>query len=57
VTVVLTLDQVAERLQVSRRTINRLVAQGRIRTIKVGQQPRVTEREFEAFIASARRGA
>ena len=53
-TVVLTLDQVAEQLHVSRRTVNRLVAQGRIRIIRVGSQPRVTEREFDAYVASLR---
>ena len=53
-TVVLTLDQVAEQLQVSRRTVNRLVAAGRIRVIRIGRQPRVTERELDAYLASLR---
>lgn len=51
---VLTLDQIAERLQVSRRTVNRLVHDGRIRVVYVGRLPRVTEREFAAFIAASR---
>lgn len=50
--VVLTLDQVAERLQVSRRQVNRLVREGRLRPVRIGRSPRITERELEAFVAS-----
>lgn len=52
---VLTLDQVADRLQVSRRTVNRLVAEGRIRPVRIGRSPRVTERELSAYVASLER--
>lgn len=51
---VLTLDQVAARLQVSRRTVNRLVREGRIRPIRVGTghgRPRVSESELRAYLA------
>lgn len=53
-----TLDQVAEQFHVSKRTIERLVAAGRIRVKYVGRRPVVTSKELEAFIAAAsRRGA
>jgi excisionase family DNA binding protein len=51
-TELLTLDQVAERLQVSRKTVNREVARGHLRVRYFGQSPRVTDRELEAYIAS-----
>lgn len=51
----LRLDEVALRLSVSRRTVNRLVAQGRIRVVYPSPGcPRVTERELAAFRASLR---
>jgi len=50
----LTLDQVAEHLQVSRRTVERLVAAGRIRIVRVGRLIRVSERELEAYLAAQR---
>jgi len=50
----LTLDQVADQLQVSRRTVERLVAAGRIRIVRVGRLIRVTERELEAYVAAQR---
>lgn len=49
---VYTLDQVADLLQVSRRTVDRLVAEGRIRPVRIGRSSRVTERELAAYIAS-----
>ncbi len=49
-----TVDEVAERLRVSRRTIERLVAAGRIRVTRVGRRVLVTDRELEAYIASLR---
>lgn len=53
-----TLEQVAEQCHVSKRTIERLVAAGRIRVKYVGRRPVVTSKELEAFIAAAgRRGA
>lgn len=50
----LTLDQVADRLQVSRRTIERLRDAGRIRVVLVGRRVRVTEKELEVYVASLR---
>lgn len=49
-----TYDQVAEQLHVSRRTVERLVAKGRIRVKHVGRLPVVTGKELEAFIAADR---
>lgn len=56
-TELLTLDQVARRLQLSRRTVERLIREGRIRALHVGRRVRVTDRELETYIASlGRRG-
>lgn len=49
---VLTLDQVADRLQVSRRTVDRIVAEGYLRPVRVGRHPRVTERELLAYLGA-----
>lgn len=49
---VLTLDQVAERLQCSRRTVYRIVAEGQLRPIRVGGHQRVTERELMAYLGA-----
>lgn len=52
---VFTLDQVAEMLQVSRPTVDRLVRAGRLSTIRVGSgrgHPRVTERALTAYVMS-----
>jgi excisionase family DNA binding protein len=48
----LTLAEVAERLRVSRRTVERLVAAGRLRVVGVGRRRMVTNREIEAFVAA-----
>ena len=53
----LTLQDVADRLHVSHRTVRRLVTSGQLRIVKVGRRPLVTEREYEAFIAAASRQA
>ena len=50
-----TLDQVAVRLQVSRRSVERLIAAGRLRPVKVGHLTRVTDRELEVYLAGQRR--
>jgi excisionase family DNA binding protein len=51
----LTLDQVAQAMRVSRRTVERLIGSGQIRPVKVGRQTRVTPSEYENYLASARR--
>ena len=50
--VLLTLAEVAERLRLSRRTVERLVKAGRIRPVRIGRRVLVTERELAAFVAS-----
>lgn len=54
----LTLSEVAERLRVSRRTVERLVASGRIRVIHPSPgRVLVEERELAAYLAALRRAA
>jgi excisionase family DNA binding protein len=54
----LTLEQVADRLGVKLRTVQRLVSTGQIRTVAVTSRVRrVTEAELAAFVASHTRGA
>jgi excisionase family DNA binding protein len=50
----LTLDQVAQAMQVSRRTVERLIGSGQIRPVKVGRQTRVTPSEYDAFISASK---
>ena len=47
----MTYDEVAERLSVSKRQVERIVSEGAIRPIYIGSAPRVTDRELEAYIA------
>ena len=56
-TELLTLEEIADRLRVSRRTVERLVAAGRIRTVAIGRRRLVTSRELEAYVASLIRAA
>lgn len=49
----LTLAEVATRLRVSRRTVQRLIADGRLRCFNVGAKRLVTDRELDAFIRHA----
>lgn len=51
-TLLLTLEEVAAALRVSKKTVRRLVAAGRIRVKHVGRRPLVTSTELEAYIAS-----
>ncbi len=52
-TTLLTLAEVATRLRVSRRTVQRLVASGQLRVVKVASKSLVTDAEVEAFVAAA----
>ena len=49
-TEVLTLKQVAEWLQVSERTVLRMIDDGRIKAIKVGRQWRFRADDIEAYL-------
>ncbi len=54
----LTLDEAAGRLRVSRRTVERLVARGRIRAVHPSPgRTAIEQRELEAYIATIRRAA
>ena len=49
----LTLDEVADLLQVSRRTLNTIVAEGELSVLKVRNQPRVTPEGLQAYLRGA----
>jgi excisionase family DNA binding protein len=55
VPVFFTLAQVAEFLQVSVKTVRRLVAAGALRTHRFGRQHRVDEDDLLAFASKSRR--
>ena len=46
----LTIRNVADRLQVSARTIHRLVANGDLTVIRIGRSVRVSEQALKAFL-------
>lgn len=46
----LTLDQVAERLQVSRWTVYQLIWAGQLPSIHIGRCHRIRARDFDAYI-------
>lgn len=48
----LTLTEVAERLRVSRRTVEREIAKGYLRTVGIGSRRLVSLRELEAYVAA-----
>ena len=49
----LTIKDVAERLQMSSRTIHRLVANGDLSVIHIGRAVRITEEALKAFLTGA----
>ena len=54
-TELLRLDEVAGRLRVSRRTVEREIAAGHLRALHIGRKRFVTSNEVEALIAAAMR--
>jgi excisionase family DNA binding protein len=53
----LTLDEVADRLRIGKRTVERLVAGGEIRSLRVGRRRLVEQLEVERYVkVAARRG-
>ena len=46
----LTVDQAAERLVVSSRTVRRMITDGRLKHVKIGRAVRVSEAALAAFI-------
>ena len=54
-TVLLTVPEAAERLRVSRRTLERLIAAREVRPVRIGRRVLVPEREVEVYLAAAYR--
>ena len=52
----LTLDEVAEHLRVSRRSIHRLIAGGELHKVKVGGASRIFRSEVAKYLAGLRGG-
>lgn len=50
--VLLTIQAVAAGLSVSQRTVWKLIAEGRLVSVKVGRSTRVRREDLEAFVAS-----
>lgn len=48
---VYTLDEIAELLHVTRRTLYTYVKDGKLKAVKVGKYWRVTEKNLEAFLS------
>lgn len=53
---VLTISQVADRLQVSASTVRNWTTSGRLPTVRVDSVVRVTERALDEFVREAERG-
>jgi putative molybdopterin biosynthesis protein len=53
VDVLLTPDEVARRLAVSRSLIYQLVKKGKLRAVHIGRLPRIRPADLDAFVASA----
>jgi excisionase family DNA binding protein len=53
-TELLTIPEVAKRLHVHRRTVEREIAAKHIRVVRIGRRVLVTDRELESYIASLR---
>ena len=51
----LTLNEAADALRVSVRTVQRLIASGQIRPVHIGRRTLVTEKELEAYCSAAYR--
>ena len=53
----LTRDEAAARLRVSLRTLERLMASGQIRVVKIGRRTLIKGTEVDAYVAAASRRA
>ena len=51
-----TLDDVAERLVISRRSVEKLIASGQLASVKIGKSRRVSEDDLAAYIDGLRSG-
>ena len=52
-----TLNEIAARLRVCRRTLEREIAAGRLATVRIGRSVRVLESDLQSFIATSRASA
>lgn len=55
-TILLTVRQVAERLQTSQRTIRRAIATGELAVHRIGSSIRVSDADLAVFLAARRQG-
>jgi excisionase family DNA binding protein len=55
VTELLTVQEVADRLKVSTKTVQRLTSSGELRATYIGRLPRYTERDLEACVTTLSR--
>jgi excisionase family DNA binding protein len=51
-----TIEEVAEFLKCSKRTVSRHIASGELKSHKIGAAVRISEEDFRAFLAIRRRG-
>jgi excisionase family DNA binding protein len=51
----LTIDEVADRLRVGKRSVERWVAEGEIASVKIGRRRLVAETELERFLRLAQK--
>jgi excisionase family DNA binding protein len=51
----LTVDQVAEHLAISTKTVRRWIADGRLSVHRIGRQLRISGPDLQAFVAQQRR--
>jgi excisionase family DNA binding protein len=53
----LTIEQVAERLAVARRTVFRLIERGELRVVRIGRATRIAESDLSEYIERLRNEA
>jgi len=49
----LTIDQVAEKLHISRNTVVTLIKKGQIKAVKIGSQYRISDEQFNQFMSAS----
>lgn len=49
----MTVDQIAKELNVSRNTVIKLIKEGKLQAIKVGDRYRIKENNFDQFITAS----
>jgi putative molybdopterin biosynthesis protein len=50
---VYTVEQVADILQVSANTVRKLIKEGKLKTVRVGVQIRITQQELDRFLSQS----